>query len=208
MYPCYITKNNKLYRYKIFYMDKISKFIFFHLMGWKIINSFPKELKKYVIIVAPHTSWIDFPIGVFLRSIQHLPANYIGKHTLFRPPFGFIFRALGGTPVDRSKSESRVEAITKVFNEKDRFILTLSPEGTRKRMRKWKTGFYYIAVGAKIPIVMCGFDYKTKSVVISEPYQLKNDIKGDFLVFHEFFKDFEGKNRDLFDADFHLHMDQ
>lgn len=189
-------------------MDKISKLIFFDLMGWKIINSFPKDLKKYLIIVAPHTSWIDFPVGVFVRSIQHLPSNYIGKHTLFKPPFGFIFRALGGTPVDRSKSESRVEAITKIFNEKDRFVLTLSPEGTRKRMSKWKTGFYYIALGAKLPIVMCGFDYKTKSVVISEPYQLKNDIKRDFLVFHEFFKDFEGKNREQFDTDFHLHMDQ
>lgn len=189
-------------------MVTISKFIFFRLMGWKIINSFPKDLKKYIIIVAPHTSWIDFPIGVFVRSIQHLPANYIGKHTLFKPPFGFIFRALGGTPVDRSKSESRVDAITKVFNDNDRFILTLSPEGTRKRMRKWKTGFYYIAKSAKVPIVMCGFDFKTKTVVIAEPYALTNNIKTDFQYFHEFFKNFQGKNPEQFDADFHLHMDQ
>ncbi|MFD1316160.1 1-acyl-sn-glycerol-3-phosphate acyltransferase [Namhaeicola litoreus] len=187
-------------------MQSLSKFMLEKVMGWKVVNRFPTELKKYIIIVAPHTSWVDFPVGVFVNYSQQLGANYIAKHTLFKPPFGFIFSALGGTPVDRSKSESRVEAIIKIFKESDRFVLTLSPEGTRKSVSKWKTGFYYVAKGAQIPVVMCGFDYGKKEIVVAEPYTLTGDEKIDFQHFHEFFKHIEGKKRDQFDPDFHLNV--
>ena len=123
------------------------------------MNAFPSDLKKYIIIVAPHTSWVDFPLGVLAKTAYGINGNYIGKHTLFKPPYGFFFRALGGTPVDRSKSTNMVEAIIDIFNTKENFILALSPEGTRKKLDKWKTGFYFVAKGAKVPIVMVGFDF-------------------------------------------------
>lgn len=187
-------------------MKKISKFILCNLMGWQTVNTFPSNLNKYIIIVAPHTSWLDFPVGVLARFSLGIKGRYIGKHTLFKPPYGFIFRALGGTPVDRSKSANRVEAIVDLFQENDEFILALSPEGTRKKIDKWKTGFYYVAKGANVPIVMAGLDYSNKKVIISEPYNLTDNIKNDFNHFHNFFKNIKGKYPDNFGVDFHHHV--
>jgi 1-acyl-sn-glycerol-3-phosphate acyltransferase len=157
------------------------------------VGSFPKQLKKYVIIAAPHTHWIDFPLAVSVKFAEGAPINYIGKASLFRPPFGFIFRWLGGSPVDRTKSNNRVDGIVEVFNNNDNFILALSPEGTRKKVDKWKTGFYYIAKGANVPIVMATLNFKKKEVKISEPYYLTNDMEKDFNFFHNYFKGVEGK---------------
>tara|TARA_R110001592_G_scaffold178248_3_gene418925 strand:- start:1385 stop:1918 length:534 start_codon:yes stop_codon:yes gene_type:complete len=166
----------------------ISKFIFKTIFGWKLVNDFPRGIKKYVIIAAPHTSWQDFPIGILARNTAGIKINFIGKDSLFKGPFGFIFRSLGGTPVNRSESNNLVDAIIKVFNSKEEFRLALSPEGTRKKVEKWKTGFYYIAKGAKVPIVMATLDYKNKQVKISEPYYTTDDKEKDFEYFQSFFK--------------------
>ena len=187
-------------------MRKISKFILCNLFGWKLFNQFPPDLKKYLIIVAPHTSWIDFPIGILAKTSYGIKANYIGKHTLFKPPYGFIFRALGGTPVNRSKSANRVEGIIDLYNTNKNFVLALSPEGTRKNLNKWKTGFYYVAKGAKVPIVMVGFDYGSKSISVAEPYSLTGDIKIDFKHFYNFYKDIKGKYPEKFDRNFHENL--
>jgi 1-acyl-sn-glycerol-3-phosphate acyltransferase len=175
-------------------------------MGWKIENNFPKDIKKYIIIAAPHTSSMDFPIGIFSKFIQGVDIKFIGKHTLFRPPFGFIFRALGGTPVDRRKATNMVQAIIDIFNEKEEFVFALSPEGTRKRTEKWKTGFYHVAKGANVPIVMAAIDFGNKKVIIDKPYYLTDNQKTDFEVFHNFFKDIEAKNPDQFESDFHKNL--
>ncbi|MDG1529205.1 MAG: 1-acyl-sn-glycerol-3-phosphate acyltransferase [Polaribacter sp.] len=165
----------------------ISKFIFKTILGWKLVGDFPKDLKKYVVIAAPHTSWQDFPIGILARNTSGIKINFIGKDSLFKGPFGFFFRSLGGTPVDRSKSNNLVDAIVNVFNEKEVFRLALSPEGTRKKTTKWKTGFYYIAKGAKVPIVMATLDFKNKQVKFSEPYYTTDDKEKDFEYFKSFF---------------------
>lgn len=165
----------------------LSKFIFTKLMGWKLVNDFPKKLKKYVVIAAPHTSWQDFPIGVLARNTSGIQINFIGKNSLFKGPFGFLFRKLGGVPVDRSKSNNLVEAIVQVFDEKEQFRLALSPEGTRKKVDKWKTGFYYIAKGAKVPVVMATIDYGKKQVKLSEPYHPTDNKEKDFEYFQSFF---------------------
>ncbi|WP_298262568.1 1-acyl-sn-glycerol-3-phosphate acyltransferase [uncultured Lutibacter sp.] len=174
-------------------MKLLARFILFKILKWKIIGSFPKELKKYVIIAAPHTHWIDFPLGILVKWAEAAPINYIGKASLFKPPFGFIFRWLGGAPVNRSKSTNKVQAIVDVFNKNEKFILALSPEGTRKKVEKWKTGFYYIAKGANVPIVMATLDFKNKQVKISDPYYLTNDMEKDFDLFYTYFKEVEGK---------------
>ena len=165
----------------------LSKFIFTKLMGWKLANDFPHDLEKYVVIAAPHTSWQDFPVGILARNTSGIKINFIGKASLFKGPFGFIFKSLGGTPVDRSTSNNLVDAIIDIFNSKEQFRLALSPEGTRKKVGKWKTGFYYIAKGAKVPIVMATLDFSRKEVKISEPYYTTEDKDADFEYFYSFF---------------------
>ncbi|CAM1333150.1 lysophospholipid acyltransferase family protein [Tenacibaculum aestuariivivum] len=176
----------------------ISKFIFTKILGWKFNGEFPKELNKYVLIGAPHTSWKDFFIGLFSKTITGTKLNFVGKKALFKPPFGFIFKALGGTPIDRSKSTNVVEAIIKVFNNNDEFRLAISPEGTRQFVDKWKTGFYYIAQGANVPIVMFGFDFENKEVKLSKPFYPTGDMKADFDHFYQFYKNIKGAKPELF----------
>jgi len=187
-------------------MKNISKFILCNLFGWKTYDQFPPDLKKYIVIVAPHTSWIDFPLGILAKTSYGLHANYIGKHTLFKRPYGFLFRALGGAPVDRSKSTNMVDAVIDIFNSREEFILALSPEGTRKKLDKWKTGFYYVAKGANVPIVMVAFDFSSKSISVAEPYNITGDIKTDFKHFYDFFKNIQGKYPEKFEPNFHKNL--
>ena len=178
-------------------MQKLSKFIFKRILGWKLVGNFPKYLKKYVVIAAPHTSWQDFPIAILARNYTGEKINFIGKSSLFSGPFGFIFRALGGTPVDRSQSSNMVDAIVKIFENKEEFRLGISPEGTRKKVTHWKTGFYYIAKGANVPIVMATLDFEHKQIKFSKPYKTTNNKEKDFEYFHAFFKGVKGRHSEL-----------
>lgn len=178
-------------------MHYISLFILKYIWRWKFEGNFPKNLNKFIIIVAPHTSWVDFPMGLLVKWSQNLDTNFIGKDSLFKPPFGFIFRSLGGTPVDRSKNTNLVDAIVAEFNKREKFSLALSPEGTRKKVDKWKSGFYYIAKGANIPIIMLSLDFENRILKISEPYNLTHNIEADFEHFHQFFKGVKGYHPEL-----------
>ncbi|KGL61009.1 1-acyl-sn-glycerol-3-phosphate acyltransferases [Polaribacter sp. Hel1_33_78] len=178
-------------------MKGFARFILFSILGWKLEGDFSKEIKKYVVIAAPHTSWIDFPIAILARMASGTMIHFIGKNSLFNGPFGFFFRALGGTPVDRSKSNNLVDAIVQIFNSKSKFILGLSPEGTRKKVEKWKTGFYFIAKGAKVPIVMATLDFENKKIKISEPYYPTDDQEKDFKFFYSFYENVKGKKPEL-----------
>jgi 1-acyl-sn-glycerol-3-phosphate acyltransferase len=172
--------------------------LLFKLMGWKIDGSFPQELKKYIIAVAPHTSNWDFVIGVMARSILRLQrGRFLGKDSLFKPPFGWFFRWMGGYPVDRSGKQDMVQQVVDIFNTHDEFILALAPEGTRKKVVKLRTGFYFIAKGANIPIIPVGFDFSKKRVVISEPLYPSLNQELDFKVLHEFYRTIRGKNPEL-----------
>ncbi len=182
----------------IYIMQYIAKFLFLRVCGWKIENTIPNHIKKCIIIAAPHTSWQDFPVGIFTKWVCGFPANFIGKESIFKSPFGFIFKALGGTPVDRSKSANLVDAIVAIFNSKEHFILALAPEGTRKKVVQWKTGFYYIAKGANVPVIMIGLDFGNKKVVLSAPYNITDDKEKDFKVFYDFFKGMKGKHPERF----------
>ncbi len=173
-------------------MRVLSKFIFFKLMGWKLIGPFP-EVKKCVVIVAPHTSWVDFFLGLLVRSILKEEINFIGKKSLFNPPFGWYFRWMGGTPIDRSKNSDTVVSTAKIFAQRQVFRLALSPEGTRKKVTEWKTGFYYIAKEAKVPIVMVAFDFGKKEVKISDPVMPTDNKEEDFRKYMAFYKGVEGK---------------
>ena len=172
----------------------ISKFIYFKLLGWKIsgFKDF-KSVKKAVIIAVPHTSWHDFYIGVLLRSVINIKANFIGKKSLFNPLTGWIFKALGGYPVIRKNNEKQVDAIARLFKDKDEFRIAIAPEGTRKKVEKWKTGFYYIAKKANVPIVMFTLDFANKENKFSEPFYPTDDTDSDFKFMTSFFEGVNGK---------------
>jgi 1-acyl-sn-glycerol-3-phosphate acyltransferase len=172
----------------------ISQFIL-RIAGWKITGWNPNDLKKYLIIVIPHTSNWDFPVGLLIRSaLKAYHLKFLGKKSLFRPPYGWIFRALGGYPVDRSKSTNLVDAVVHTFDQTDELVVTLAPEGTRSKVDRLKTGFYYIALGAKIPIVMVQFDYGKKVCHWSEPFYPSGDKEADFKFIDDFFRGVKGKN--------------
>jgi len=177
-------------------MQWLSKFIYFRLLGWKVVgntNISKDSIKKAVIIAAPHTSWHDFYIGVLLRSVVNVRTNFVGKKELFVFPFGWFFRALGGAPIDRFTKENKVQAIAKLFKDRDEFRMAMSPEGTRKKVTKWRTGFYYIAKEANVPIIMFTLDFENKQNKISEPFYPTNDIDKDFEFMHSFFKGVKGR---------------
>ncbi|WP_201327366.1 1-acyl-sn-glycerol-3-phosphate acyltransferase [Thermotomaculum hydrothermale] len=116
------------------------------------------------MLVAPHTSNWDFVHLMFFSFLVEVKVSWFGKHTIFKWPFGRLFRYLGGVPVDRSKHHSFVEKMIKEFEKRDKFILALSPEGTRKPVKNWKSGFYFIAKTLNLPVVLLGLDYKEKTI--------------------------------------------
>ena len=167
--------------------------LYLKLEGWRALNEFPNYLKKAVIIVAPHTHWKDFPIGIAFRSVLKIKhAKYLGKAELFNGPFGFLFRWLGGTGVDRFSKHGVVEQVVDKFNRADNLFIALSPEGTRKKVDKLRTGFYYIAKKANLPIVMVGLDYSKKELSVSEPFYTTDDEAADFRKIIEFFAPLKG----------------
>ncbi len=174
-------------------MQKLARFIYFKLLGWKLLGTFPGHLDKFVIIVVPHTSWVDFFLSLLIREVWKEQINFIAKKSLFDSPFGWFFRWMGGAPIDRCKSSDTVSATAKIFEGREKFRLALSPEGTRKKVDQWKTGFYYIAKTADVPIVLVAFDYGKKQIKVSEPYKTTNDKEADFTVYEAFFEGVRGK---------------
>ena len=171
----------------------LAKFIFQTLMGWTISGQFSKNVLKTVVMVVPHTSWHDFYVGIFVRKILNTQINYVGKKELFDSPLGWYFKWVGGEPIDRNSKQNKVEQIVDMFESHDEFRLAIAPEGTRKKVEKWKTGFYYIAQSANVPITPVSFDYSTKTVKIGEPFYTTGDFENDLLVLKSFFKGVVGK---------------
>jgi 1-acyl-sn-glycerol-3-phosphate acyltransferase len=171
---------------------------FLSLKGWDTRVTFPYwDLKKSIFIVAPHTSGWDFMIGLAYRNYLGLNhVKYLGKKELFRAPFGFIFRWLGGIPVDRSSSHNLVDDVVRMFNSRERLSIALAPEGTRQRVDKLKTGFYYIALNAKVPIIMVGLDYTNRTLPFGK-FSPSGDFERDMEVIYGFYRHIEGKNPEL-----------
>lgn len=175
-------------------MHQLAKLIYFKIMGWKVVGDFPSDLKKFVIIVVPHTSNLDFFLGLIIRKVWNEEINWIGKKSLFKAPYGWFFRWVGGAPIDRNKNNDTVSATAALFNEREKFRLTIAPEGTRKKVTQWKTGFYYIAKAAKVPIVLIAFDFENKQIKVSEPHHTSDNRDADFKFYENFFKGIKGKN--------------
>jgi 1-acyl-sn-glycerol-3-phosphate acyltransferase len=146
--------------------------------GWRFEGALP-NLKQFVMIVAPHTSNWDFPVGIMAMFALDVRATFLGKDTLFNAPFGFIFRWMGGVPVDRQSSNNVVEQTIGYLEKRDRMILALSPEGTRRKIPRWRTGFYWVAVGAGVPIVPVALDFSRKRYIIHPPRMMTGHAEQD-----------------------------
>lgn len=157
-----------------------------HGAGWRFEGAFP-DLPKFVVAVAPHTSNWDFLVGVLARRALGLDAHFLGKHTLFSPPLGWLMRWLGGTPVRRDMAGGVVQQVVETFQAHDAFVLGLAPEGTRKRVTAWRTGFYYIALEAGVPIVPVTFDYGRKRIAAAPPVVPTGDLDADLAPMRAFF---------------------
>lgn len=171
----------------------IYEFIFFRLMGWKIVGAVDPEIKKCVLMVMPHTSWNDFFIGLFARGIIGLEMHWVGKKELFKFPFKYYFRWMGGTPLDRTGGKNKVDSIVEIFKNKEVFRMAIAPEGTRKKVEELKTGFYYIAQKANVPIIPVAFNFGKKEVNIGKPFWTTNDIKADLGTLLQHFIGVKGK---------------
>ncbi|OED44359.1 acyltransferase [Endozoicomonas sp. (ex Bugula neritina AB1)] len=172
----------------------LGKLIHWLCGGWVIEGEPPKDINKYIIIVAHHTSNWDFVVGAAAKLIMRLRARFFAKKSLFKFPLGFLMRGLGGVPIERSKAGNHVQQMVNAINDSEHFVLVITPEGTRSKVERWKTGFYHIACGANIPVVPVGFDFTHKKIVFGKAMDMTGDIVTDFQAMHEFFVPYKGKN--------------
>lgn len=168
--------------------------IFFGLMGWRIQGAFDPAVTRCVIMVMPHTSWHDFYIGLLARGIIGLEMHYVAKAELFRFPFGAYFRWMGGAPIDRSATSNKVESIAQIFQRRPVFRMAIAPEGTRKKVTQLKTGFYFIAHQAGVPILPVAFDYGNKRVVVGTYFYPTGKLTQDLPLLLAHFKGVSGKH--------------
>lgn len=169
--------------------------LFLWITGWRTEGQFP-PIPKFVLVVAPHTSNWDFPHGLFIAFVLRAKLYWLGKEAIFRMPFKRFFKWLGGIPIDRSKSSNVVAQSIKQFHENERLILTITPAGTRKRVEKWKTGFYHIATGANVPIVLGFLDYHQKVGGIGPVIYPTGDFDADIKTVRDFYNGIRGKYPD------------
>ena len=164
--------------------------------GWSIEGSLP-EHKKYVMIIAHHTSNWDFVYALGAKLVLGVQLRFFGKHTLFVGPLGWLMRSLGGMPINRGQAHQRVEQAIQTIQSRDHFILAITPEGTRSKVKEWKSGFYHIAHGAGVPVVPVAIDYANRTIVLGKPVLTTGDKSSDFRRLHQFFLPYQPKHPKL-----------
>lgn len=178
-------------------MRKIS-LIILKLFGWKVYGKLPDNIKKCVMVEAPHTSNFDFIIGRLAFFYLGIKAKFLIKKELFTPPFGFLLKKLGGIPIDRKKSNNVVDYVSTLLKNSDELVVVVTPEGTRKLNTNWKKGFYYIALKAKVPIVLAYIDYGKKEGGIGKIIYPTGNFKEEFAEIIEFYNDKTAKYPEKF----------
>ena len=164
---------------------RFSVFIF-QVNGWTAVQENPPP-RKAVIIAAPHTSNWDFLYFFGLTNKLKINSYWIGKNTLFKWPWGDMMRRLGGIPVDRSKSQNMVDAMVREFGRRSEFLLTIPPEGTRGSVKEWRTGFYHIALQAKVPLIIGLMDYSKRTGGLGPSFMPSGDYKADMQKLSAFY---------------------
>ena len=166
--------------------------ILLKIFGWRMEGERPKT-PKYVMIAAPHTSNWDLVIMLILAFSYKTKICWMGKDALFQRPFGTLFKWLGGLPIDRARSHNVVEQSIELFQKNEKLVMAVPPEGTRKKVRYWKTGFYYIAKGAGVPIALGFIDYRRKTGGFGSVVTPTGDIEADMEAIQAFYADIMGK---------------
>jgi 1-acyl-sn-glycerol-3-phosphate acyltransferase len=161
-------------------------------MGWRVEGTMP-DVPKLVIIAAPHSSNWDFVVGIAAKLALRLQVLWFGKDSLFRGPMGPLMRSLGGMPVDRSSASDVVNQIVGEFGRRDRMILALAPEGTRKRVERWRTGFYHIAHGARVPVVPVALNWGARAIQIGSTFVTTGDLEADMAELQGRFAGVDGR---------------
>ena len=158
------------------------------LTGWKFSGELFPDQKKFVCIVAPHTSNWDFPTGIAAMFAIGIRVSFLGKDTLFKFPLGLVMRFLGGFPVDRASKSDVVTQTVELVERSERIIITLAPEGTRRAVMQWRTGFWWIAHKAKIPIVPIVLDFSTREIRVHPLFHTTGDADRDVATLRAHFK--------------------
>lgn len=164
--------------------------------GWKLEGDLP-ETRRFVVIAAPHTSNWDLPMMLAMVFVYRIKVFFLAKDSLFKPPFGIVLRWLGGIAVNRDSSSNLVSQAVELFSVYRDFVLVVPPEGTRKQVRYWKSGFYYISYGAQVPIVLGFADFKRKVAGFGGAYIPSGNFDTDLIKIQEFYAGITGKNPDL-----------
>ncbi|MCS7019307.1 MAG: 1-acyl-sn-glycerol-3-phosphate acyltransferase [Cytophagales bacterium] len=171
--------------------------LIFKIVGWKAIDyserltAYHPPVTKFVMIVAPHTSNWDFMVALIARYILGYGNNtkFLGKHTLFKPPYGWLFYALGGTPVNRTQHNNLTEQVAAKFAQATGELgVVIAPEGTRKYTNQWKKGFYYIALKANVPILPVCIDYKNKVISVHPPFFPSGNAEADIAQLKKYYR--------------------
>ena len=165
----------------------LANLLWYRLGPWKVVSNVPKDLKKAIIAAAPHTANEDFPVGIGAWYTEMRNVGFIAKKELFEGPMGFIFRATGGIPIDRATTKNMVEQVADYFKDKEELFVVIAPEGTRALKPRWKTGFYYMAKAANVPIVLAYMDFGKKEVGMGEVFYPTDDVDADFDYIEKFY---------------------
>ncbi len=165
----------------------------FRLTGWRVEGSLP-DLPRLIVVSAPHTSNWDGVILVLAALVFRVRLRYLVKHTLLRPPLGWLVRLTGGVPINRTARFNAVEQAVQAFHANDRLALAISPEGTRKPVEYWKTGFYYIALGAGVPLALGYIDYARRCAGIGPIIVPSGDLEADMALIEAFYAPIVGRH--------------
>ena len=176
-------------------MKKLFASIILKIIGWKIQGEKAPD-KKLMIVVMPHTSNWDFPLGLLARWKLGMKAKYVAKSSLFKPPLGFIMRYLGGYPVERNPAKKKisvVDQIKNIINNEEEIRITFTPEGTRGKVKRLRTGFYTIAKDTGIKIQLVAIDYYSKTILFDKPHVPAATYEKEYEILKNFYRGFKGK---------------
>lgn len=182
-------------------MQAFSKWLFFKVLKWKFCTEDFPEIKKLVLIIAPHTSNLDFLMGRLIYYVLGRKPHFLIKKQWFRFPIGWIIKSLGGVPIDRENSYRSIRDIIGHFQNNDEFILNITPEGTRSRVNRWKRGFYTIAINVNIPILPSYIDYRKKEIGIGKLFMPSGNYDEDMKYLKQFYKNRTARHPEKFNSD-------
>ena len=177
----------------VIHIIRLLSWLVLKLSSWKVVNVAPAT-GSYLIIAAPHTSNWDFPLGIAMAYHLRLKVYFIGKHTLFEGIRGPIMRWLGGIPLNREASKNFVDASIEIYASNENLIFAIAPEGTRANVARWKTGFYHMAKGAKVPLALAYFDFATRTGGIGKMLNTTENMDADMQAIADFYRPIIGKN--------------